>query len=147
MSTPLLSAVLLYTHDWRNCLSTTIASGQCLTALATLSVVITAFKVNYMSAFLERRLVIVAFVASVIFALIAFAYVGLKTPASATMVSGNASIYFEIDDSVVLFATDCVTARWQADGIRSIKFNDQGVIGQDERDLCELVQDRGKEVE
>lgn len=59
-------------------------------------------------------------------------------PAFSTAIVGDATIQFELNDSVVLSPEECVVAYWNVSGIRSVKFNNSGVIGHDQRPLCGL---------
>jgi lysophospholipase L1-like esterase len=48
----------------------------------------------------------------------------------------DATIHFEAQRGLVLLAGDCLTVRWQVDGIREVYFDGQPQIGEGEQQVC-----------
>ncbi len=49
---------------------------------------------------------------------------------------GATSVNFSLSDQLVFGSDTCVVASWQVEGVRTLRFNDAGVIGADSRSLC-----------
>lgn len=56
--------------------------------------------------------------------------------AQINVASDTTSAHFWLNDSLVFANDTCVVASWQVEGVRSLRFNDAGVIGADHRSLC-----------
>ncbi len=69
-------------------------------------------------------------------ALFAFFYVVLAPRPSLVADNGQAHVSFAADRASVVFPGDCVTVRWQVEGIRTVHINGQPTVGSGERDIC-----------
>jgi lysophospholipase L1-like esterase len=57
-------------------------------------------------------------------------------PAQIDAREGDAVIHFEAERGLVAFAGDCLTARWQVEGIREVYFGGQPQIGEGQQSVC-----------
>jgi hypothetical protein len=64
----------------------------------------------------------------------------IPTPAVIDTQESGGQIYFSTNRGIILSPADCVTLRWQVEGIREIYLNDQAQIGFGENRACALTQ-------
>jgi hypothetical protein len=76
------------------------------------------------------------FLAALALALIVFFYVALPTPPSLVADEGPAHISFAADRASVLVPGDCVMARWEVGGIRTVTINGRATVGTGEQEIC-----------
>ncbi len=57
-------------------------------------------------------------------------------PVGHNLTVGEAHLSFTLSHDRVFLPSECVTARWQVEGIREVYFNGEGVTGEGERTVC-----------
>lgn len=76
------------------------------------------------------------FLLAALIACIALATILLSPPIAIQAQEGQARVIFTADRRSVFQAGDCLTVRWQVEGVRAVYINGQPTVGEDEKQLC-----------
>ncbi len=86
---------------------------------------------------MHRRLAALSLLIAILIATLIFVQVAPVTPGIVRIAENGASGVFRLDDTAVLFDTECTDSTWQVENIESITFGGRPVTGEGTAEVCQ----------